>query len=401
VVEFEVTGRRLPKRVWLRKGRRFECAVRRVIEDAGGCKEDRKAWFQGIKDGQRDAILAAALAALPRIRKVVIDIPGMIWPSRWEGDTYTKQNNNFRFINGVLGRVRVSQNPIAPTRLPLQSLTSLTLRAVSYPKNTMDQYYVLPFLEIPSLRRIEFQDWTIDFLLYIDGGREKIPFSITDLRFRNCTVFEDFHHFLGLFPWAEKLSFGYTTGVFGSRPIKFENLLRRVLTALREDDLPMRKHLKEFRLEAPSSMGTETIPEFMFHFIKNMEVLEVLDVPALRWITKSGVLIWSKILPPSIKVLTLRHCLECTVKSLAWLLEEKNRYVPNLEVVSLVECVPMAEGEIPTMNSEVGKLSAFGMLWENSCAIPPGSMYQLRCHAVDGRADTPGPQWELVDAIES
>jgi hypothetical protein len=101
------------------------------------------------------------------------------------------------------------------------------------------------------------------------------------------------------------------------------------------------------------------------------------------------------------QILTLRHFLECTVKSLAWLLKEKNRYVPNLEVVSLVECVPMAEGEIPTTNSEVGKLAAFGMLWENPCVIPPGSMYQLRCHAVDGRADALGPQWELVDAIES
>jgi hypothetical protein len=130
-----------------------------------------------------------------------------------------------------------------------------------------------------------------------------MPFSITDLRFQNCTVFEDFHHFLSLFPGAEKLSFGYTTGAFGLRPIEFENLLRRVLTSLREDDLPMRKHLKEFRLEIPSSMGmgTETIPEFMFHFIKDLEVLEVLDVPGLRWITKSGVQMWSKILPPSIK----------------------------------------------------------------------------------------------------
>jgi hypothetical protein len=118
VVEFEVTGTHLPQRVSLRKGRRFEYAVRRVIEDTGGGKEDRKAWFQGIKAGQRDAILAAALAALPRIRRLVIDIPGMIWPSHWEGDTYNLQNNNFRFINGVLGRVRVSHNPIAPTRLP-------------------------------------------------------------------------------------------------------------------------------------------------------------------------------------------------------------------------------------------------------------------------------------------
>ena len=67
---------------------------------------------------------------------------------------------------------------------------------------------------------------------------------------------------------------------------------------------------------------------------------------------------WSKILPPSIEVLTLRHCLECTVKRLAWLLKEKNRYVQNLEVVSLVYYVPMAEGEIPIMNSEVRKLAA-------------------------------------------
>jgi hypothetical protein len=401
VLEFKVTGKHLPQRVGLRKGRRFEYAVRRVIEDAGGCTEDRKAWFQGIKDGQRDAILAAALATLPRVQRVDIDIPGM--PGSWGEYTYTQQYNTFPFIKEVLGRVRVWHNPVAPARLHLQSLTSLTLRAGSYPENTMDQCYVLPFLEAPSLRRIEFQNWSIYYHLDFGGCREEIPFSITDLSFRNCIVSEYFHHFLRLFPKIERLSFGYTADCFGSQPFRVENRFRRVSTALREDDLTMRKHLKEFRLEIPSSIGTESIPDSMFYFIKDLEVLEVLDIPAPSWITKSVMVNWSKILPPSIRVLTL-HCsgtlhipLDCTVHGLVWLLREKNRYVPNLEVIILVDYVPRAEFEKP----KLGELAAFGMLWENHSAVPSGRMYRLRFHADNGRVHSPGPQWELVDVIES
>ena len=111
--------------------------------------------------------------------------------------------------------------------------------------------------------------------------------------------------------------------------------MRTVSTVLREKNLPMRKDLKEFRLDNPGGVGTETVAESMFHFIKDSEMLEVLDIPVPyfepRW--------WSNILPLSIRELTLRHWTHQTAFSISFLLLDKDDYVPNLEVMSLVHYV--------------------------------------------------------------